>query len=204
MDQNIAPFQITTGVWMVPCAIDKAQKRYRPVACPFGSMKSKEKVDTRKSWTHEEDEILKQIIENNGPKHWSAIAVELNELAHGGLPLRKGKQCRERWLGHLNPSIQKREWSEYEDVVLVTKQAMLGNKWSEISKFLPGRTENQIKNRWRRLDKIGNKTISKTPRNVFEELPLEYLLRQVDSQPTYTNVSCFSPLHYLIPCKNEQ
>ncbi|CAN0317284.1 unnamed protein product, partial [Discosporangium mesarthrocarpum] len=35
-----------------------------------------------------------------------------------------------------------------EDVVLCQAQKRLGNKWSEISKLLPGRAENAVKNRF--------------------------------------------------------
>jgi Myb-like DNA-binding domain len=48
-------------------------------------------------------------------------------------------------------------WTPEEDIILCTAQRQLGNKWSEISKLLPGRAENAVKNRFNSLitKKIG-------------------------------------------------
>lgn len=63
------------------------------------------------AWTKEEDDRIMELVNKYGAKKWSVIAQNL--------PGRIGKQCRERWHNHLNPSIKREAWTQQEDLALI-------------------------------------------------------------------------------------
>ena len=102
----------------------------------------------RELWTEEEDEILKKLfseaVSKNLEVDWNNLAQKMTvefKCKH-----RVGKQLRERWVNHLDPSVVKDYWTEEEERMLFLKQKEYGNKWSDIAKWLPGRTDNSVKN----------------------------------------------------------
>ena len=92
------------------------------------------------NWTPEEDMILKKKVADFGLKKWKEIATFL--------PGRIGKQCRERWYNNVDPNLNKEKWTIAEDLQLMELHKSFGNKWVQIQKFMPGRIDNDIKNRF--------------------------------------------------------
>lgn len=69
---------------------------------------------------------------------------------------RTAKQCRERWVNNLDPEITKAAWTEDEDTLLLMLQERYPKRWAMISKYLPGRTENAVKIRFKSLTRNVN------------------------------------------------
>lgn len=44
-----------------------------------------------------------------------------------------------RWHNHLNPTINKEAWTQEEELALIHYHQIFGNKWAELSKYIPGR-----------------------------------------------------------------
>jgi hypothetical protein len=146
MQAGLRAVQISEAVWLVPCTVSTVVNEFSPMLKPF-SAENKQK--SRHTWSLEEDDILTRIVDERGPKNWNLVAKELNIQLYEDVPVRQGKQCRERWYNHLNPTLKKGNWRVEEDIYLLQMQSEIGNRWSEIAKNLQGRTENSVKNRWK-------------------------------------------------------
>ena len=109
--------------------------------CDFDVAPPKRKHTTRKErWTEEEDSLLRELVGKYGTKNWQVVAQSV--------PGRCGKQCRQRWCNYLDPSIKKRSWTPEEDAILLSLQRKMGNRWSLIKQSFPGRSDNDVKNRY--------------------------------------------------------
>jgi hypothetical protein len=99
-------------------------------------------------WTLDEDARLKNAVQMHNGKNWDAIA----HLVSGRTII----QCRMRWQGGLNPSIdwthgRAGKWTSDEDDKLKDAVQMhVCKDWNRIAALIPGRTKLQCCNRWRK------------------------------------------------------
>ena len=66
------------------------------------------------AFTEDEDEIIVRAMKEGRQLTWMQIAARI--------PGRIGKQCRERWTNHLDPSLKKGGWTPEEDSIMAEAQ----------------------------------------------------------------------------------
>ncbi|EOA26065.1 hypothetical protein CARUB_v10019483mg [Capsella rubella] len=105
-------------------------------------MEAKKEEIKKGPWKAEEDEVLINHVKRYGPRDWSSIRSK-------GLLQRTGKSCRLRWVNKLRPNLKNGcKFSADEERVVIELQSEFGNKWARIATYLPGRTDNDVKNFW--------------------------------------------------------
>jgi hypothetical protein len=108
----------------------------KAVACPPDGRPEVQ----RRFFTADEDALLCRVVREARFTTWIDIASQL--------PGRSGRQCRDRWANYLCPGNKNDAWTAAEDDLLMQKFNEMGSRWSVISKFFDGRSENNVKNRW--------------------------------------------------------
>jgi hypothetical protein len=101
-------------------------------------------IERTGQWAEDEDIQLKDSVQMHGGKNWAAITALV--------PGRAINQCKARWKGVLDPSINRaigrNYWTEDEDGMLKDAVQTYGGKnWGAIVALVPGRTNSQCNNR---------------------------------------------------------
>jgi hypothetical protein len=91
-------------------------------------------------WASEEDATLIEAVKKLGTECWVSVAAMVSG--------RTNEQCRQRWVGTLDPNGKKGKWTPEEDTALTEAVNKYGNKWVAVAAMVSGRTNEQCRNRW--------------------------------------------------------
>jgi hypothetical protein len=97
-------------------------------------------------WSPEEDSKLMEAVTELGSNDWTAVAALV--------PGRMNEECRQRWFDWLAPihrrtSHNRGPWTTEEDAKLMKVTTELGTSdWDAIAALVPGRKNNQCRQRW--------------------------------------------------------
>jgi hypothetical protein len=138
----------------------------------LGSMDSGTMPRKRNLFRAKEDSLLRELVAAFGVDDWEIVA--------GSMPGRTCRQCRERWFNYLSPSVKSGPWTNEEVSLLISKVNELGLRWKSLEVYFPGRTDINIRNRYRQLQKslgVSRETIlpvrAFTPAAEIEPPPVE-------------------------------
>ena len=134
---------------------------------------------SKRTWNSKEDKLITELVKTEGT-NWSLISSHLTN--------RSGKQCRERYYNHLQSDIKKGGWSVAEDEATMKLNIEYGNQWVKIMKFLPGRTDNAIKNRYHAILRAQNAEDSS-----------KYVGCRHEHSDGVVSVAVAQPIHVAIP-----
>uniref|UniRef100_A0A0D6QR11 Uncharacterized protein n=1 Tax=Araucaria cunninghamii TaxID=56994 RepID=A0A0D6QR11_ARACU len=121
-------------------------------------------------WSPEEDWKLIRYIHSHGAGCWPSLPDR------AGLQ-RCGKSCRLRWMNYLRPGIKRGRFSEEEENTIISLHSVMDNRWAQIARHLPGRTDSEIKNYWHsRLKKKKAQISTSGPRASNSLVDMQYSL----------------------------
>lgn len=91
------------------------------------------------------------VIGNSVCKSWVLCPISeifVNPVARNVSPHVTAAQCQNRWYKSLDPALQRGSWTEEEDDRLRKAVAGYGSSWVQVASAIPGRTNDQCRERW--------------------------------------------------------
>lgn len=132
------------------CIWEKCKAKHR-------SSKVQVKVKgTKMKFGESDDAQLRELVKAFGCKDWDLISMKMGN--------RNPRQCRERWEHYLSPKVNNGPWTPEEDKIMLARYAELGSRWNAIAKYLKGRTNTCVKNRYLFLQRAKERKIKKSVR----------------------------------------
>ncbi|KAI0921477.1 hypothetical protein AcW1_004560 [Taiwanofungus camphoratus] len=120
--------------WMDIAA--KLGTRRTPVDCMRHAITRRTHV-----WSPEADERLMEAVRIYGTDNWILVARWVSEDA-------TASQCQNRYMRSLDPEIKRGPWTEEEDNKLRRAVEVFGRSWIEVANFIPGRNNEQCRDRY--------------------------------------------------------
>ncbi|KAK8863951.1 hypothetical protein M9Y10_011645 [Tritrichomonas musculus] len=133
-------------------------------------------------FTEQENQIIRQLVKLMG-EDWEAISKRL--------PGRTPKQCHDRYINYLREGLKSGPWSSQEDDILINMYKAIGPKWSKMMVNLPGRSGNDIKNRWHKH--LNKKISSNTEISKVNSCPSNFNFQFEDQKPQVTKLTSTRP-----------
>lgn len=130
----------------------------------------------RGPWSPAEDLKLIAFVQKFGHENWRALPKQ------AGLQ-RCGKSCRLRWINYLRPDLKRGNFTAEEEETIIKLHKTLGNKWSKIASYFPGRTDNEIKNVWN--THLKKKLVVKKSESSGDESKLESSITSSSSSESF-------------------
>jgi hypothetical protein len=94
----------------------------------------------KSKFSPDEDVLLRRLVREFGENDWGHVAQRM--------PQRNQRQCKDRWLNYLSPTVQSHPWTSEEDLLLLDRVRACGPKWVRIATYFSARTDIQLKNRY--------------------------------------------------------
>jgi myb proto-oncogene protein len=93
-------------------------------------------------WTPAEDAKLVNAVKKHSKDGWVAVAAMVTSRTY--------IQCRQRWVGNLDPAKRKKpgKWSTQEGTKLKEAVKKHGKDWVAVADLVPGRSNAQWRERW--------------------------------------------------------
>ncbi|KAJ5502890.1 hypothetical protein N7463_005764 [Penicillium fimorum] len=143
----------------------------------------------RGPWVPEEDQLLTQLVREQGPNNWVRISQHMH--------YRSPKQCRERFHQNLKPSLNREPISADEGLMIERMVNEMGKRWAEIARRLGNRSDNAVKNWWNgsmNRKKRGLSTTPTTSRTYTGRIEAPYI-RASAMSPSRSHFSTLAYLH---------
>ena len=79
---------------------------------------------------------------------WSVTSLKSHLVARKVSEYATAAQCQTRWTKSLDPKLKRGAWTENEDNRLRNAVAGFGTSWIQVATAIPGRTNDQCRERW--------------------------------------------------------